>query len=51
MSESSRVLVIDDEESIRRTILVTLQRAGYNVDIHLDESCMISCLLADDSMV
>jgi DNA-binding NtrC family response regulator len=32
MSESSRILVIDDEESIRRTILVTLERAGYKVD-------------------
>ena len=32
MSESARILVIDDEESIRRTLSMTLQRAGYNVD-------------------
>jgi len=32
MSESTRILVIDDEESIRRTISMTLQRAGYVVD-------------------
>ena len=32
MSESSRILVIDDEESIRRTILMTLEHAGYDVD-------------------
>jgi two-component system response regulator AtoC len=31
MSESSRILVIDDEESIRRTVSITLQRAGYVV--------------------
>jgi DNA-binding NtrC family response regulator len=32
MSESSRILVIDDEESIRRTISLTLSHAGYVVD-------------------
>ena len=32
MSESARILVIDDEESIRRTVSVTLQHAGYHVD-------------------
>ena len=32
MSEASRILVIDDEESIRRTISMTLQHAGYVVD-------------------
>jgi DNA-binding NtrC family response regulator len=32
LSESPRILVIDDEESIRRTVSMTLQRAGYNVD-------------------
>ena len=32
MSESARILVIDDEESIRRTLSMTLQHAGYNVD-------------------
>lgn len=32
MSESARILVIDDEESIRRTVSMILQRAGYNVD-------------------
>ena len=32
MSESARILVIDDEESIRRTVSMTLQRAGYQVD-------------------
>ena len=32
MSESARILVIDDEESIRRTISMTLMRAGYIVD-------------------
>jgi DNA-binding NtrC family response regulator len=33
MSESARILVIDDEESIRRTISMTLEHAGYIVDI------------------
>jgi DNA-binding NtrC family response regulator len=32
MSESARILVIDDEESIRRSISMTLESAGYNVD-------------------
>jgi two-component system response regulator PilR (NtrC family) len=32
MSESARILVIDDEESIRRTISMTLEHAGYLVD-------------------
>lgn len=32
MSESARILVIDDEESIRRTISMTLEHAGYVVD-------------------
>ena len=32
MSESARILVIDDEESIRKTIAMTLQHAGYLVD-------------------
>jgi DNA-binding NtrC family response regulator len=32
MSESARILVIDDEESIRRTVSMTLERAGYAVD-------------------
>jgi DNA-binding NtrC family response regulator len=32
MSESPRILVIDDEESIRRTISLTLRHAGYKVD-------------------
>lgn len=33
MSESARILVIDDEENIRRTISMTLEHAGYVVDI------------------
>lgn len=33
MSESARILVIDDEESIRRTVSMTLKHAGYSVDI------------------
>jgi len=32
VSESARILVIDDEESIRRTISMTLEHAGYRVD-------------------
>jgi len=32
VSESARILVIDDEESIRRTISMTLQHAGYKVN-------------------
>lgn len=32
LSESARILVIDDEESIRRTLSMTLQHAGYFVD-------------------
>ena len=32
MSESARILVIDDEETIRKTISMTLQHAGYAVD-------------------
>jgi DNA-binding NtrC family response regulator len=32
MSESARILVIDDEESIRKTIAMTLEHAGYIVD-------------------
>ncbi len=32
MTESARILVIDDEESIRKTISITLMRAGYVVD-------------------
>jgi DNA-binding NtrC family response regulator len=32
MNESSKILVIDDEENIRKTISLTLQHAGYTVD-------------------
>jgi DNA-binding NtrC family response regulator len=32
MSESARILVVDDQESIRRTISMTLEHAGYIVD-------------------
>ena len=32
MDEPARILVIDDEESIRKTISMTLQHAGYVVD-------------------
>jgi DNA-binding NtrC family response regulator len=32
MSKSARILVIDDEESIRRTVSMTLEHAGYVVD-------------------
>lgn len=32
MSEPARILVIDDEESIRKTVSLTLQYAGYRVD-------------------
>jgi DNA-binding NtrC family response regulator len=32
VSESARILVIDDEESIRRTISMTLEHAGYMVE-------------------
>jgi DNA-binding NtrC family response regulator len=32
MSEPARILVIDDEESIRRTVSMTLRHAGYVVD-------------------
>jgi two-component system response regulator PilR (NtrC family) len=32
MSESARILVIDDEESIRKTVSMTLEHAGYVVD-------------------
>jgi DNA-binding NtrC family response regulator len=32
MSESASILVIDDEESIRRTVSMTLKHAGYVVD-------------------
>jgi DNA-binding NtrC family response regulator len=32
MSESARILVIDDEESIRKTVSMTLKHAGYSVD-------------------
>jgi DNA-binding NtrC family response regulator len=32
MSESARILVIDDEESIRRTVSMTLEHARYIVD-------------------
>jgi DNA-binding NtrC family response regulator len=32
MSESARILVIDDEEGIRRTVSMTLEHAGYVVD-------------------
>ena len=32
MNESARILVIDDEESIRMTVSMTLKHAGYSVD-------------------
>jgi DNA-binding NtrC family response regulator len=32
MSGTGRILVVDDEESIRRTMSVALERAGYVVD-------------------
>jgi DNA-binding NtrC family response regulator len=32
MSESARILVIDDDESIRRTVSIVLKHAGYVVD-------------------
>jgi CheY-like chemotaxis protein len=32
MSGSTRILVIDDEETIRKTVSMTLKHAGYSVD-------------------
>jgi len=32
MNKSARILVIDDEESIRKTVSMSLERAGYVVD-------------------
>jgi DNA-binding NtrC family response regulator len=32
MSESARILVIDDDESVRTTVSMTLKHAGYLVD-------------------
>jgi len=32
MNDLARILVVDDEESIRRTTSITLERAGYLVD-------------------
>ena len=32
MNELAKILVIDDEESIRRTVSMALERAGYAVD-------------------
>jgi DNA-binding NtrC family response regulator len=32
MSEPARILIVDDEESIRKTISMSLQHAGYLVD-------------------
>ena len=32
MDESGKILVIDDEENIRKTISLTLQHAGYTID-------------------
>ena len=32
MTESARILIIDDDESIRKTICMKLQHAGYQVD-------------------
>jgi len=32
MSETGKILVIDDDESIRRTVSLTLEHAGYSVD-------------------
>jgi two-component system response regulator PilR (NtrC family) len=32
MGETARILVIDDEENIRKTISMTLRHAGYEVD-------------------
>ncbi len=32
MSESARILVIDDDENIRKTVSMTLKHAGYSVD-------------------
>ena len=32
MTESARILVIDDDESVRRTVSMTLKHAGYLVD-------------------
>jgi len=32
MNESARILVIDDEEGIRRTVSMTLKHAGFSVD-------------------
>jgi len=32
MSESARILVIDDDESVRTTVSMTLKHAGYSVD-------------------
>ena len=32
MSKSPKIIVVDDEESIRRTISMTLEHAGYLVD-------------------
>ncbi|MGP8069444.1 MAG: response regulator [Candidatus Bathyarchaeia archaeon] len=32
MNKSARILVIDDEETIRRTVSIVLKHAGYTVD-------------------
>jgi len=32
MSETARILVIDDDESVRKTIAKSLEKAGYRVD-------------------
>jgi len=32
MNEAARILVVDDEDGIRKTISLILQRAGYTVD-------------------
>jgi len=33
LNESPRILVVDDDESIRKTISLKLERAGYTVDL------------------
>lgn len=58
MSEKKRILVVDDEQNIRRILQASLDKAGYHTDVAENglaalvalEECSYDCILTDVTM-
>ena len=48
MSESSRILIVDDERSMRDFLEIAFRRAGYDVQTAEDVDAAMLCIEADD---